>query len=133
MRLDRHKPHGVVQGLPGVSFQQHGHYFNGDGHLVVDPEAPAVPEASPILGPDGLPISKTAPEEAVLSGELQSGDAPAAPLAVTDSGVAKGSASPSISRDDMRLKENKALKFQMEAYGQEWRGVEHARKYLEAK
>lgn len=35
-----------------------------------------------------------------------------------------------VSPDDMRLKENRALKAQMENYGQDWQGVEHARTYL---
>ena len=35
-----------------------------------------------------------------------------------------------VKPDDMRLKDNKALKVQMEAYGEEWQGVDHARKFL---
>ena len=35
-----------------------------------------------------------------------------------------------VDPDDMRLANNRALKVQMEAFGQEWKGVAHARKYL---
>ena len=35
-----------------------------------------------------------------------------------------------VKADDMRLAANKALKLQMEAYGEEWQGVTHAKKYL---
>jgi hypothetical protein len=35
-----------------------------------------------------------------------------------------------VSSDDMRLASNKALKVQMEAFGEEWQGVEHARRFL---
>ena len=35
-----------------------------------------------------------------------------------------------VAADDMRLAANRQLKVHMESYGQEWQGVEHAKKFL---
>jgi hypothetical protein len=94
MRLDKHRPYGHVQGLPGVTFAQDGHYFDGNGYLAPDPEAPS---SEPASVPE-QPAEDTRPF--------------------------------SVGPDDMRLKENKALKLQMENYGEPWQGAAHAREYL---
>lgn len=106
-RLDHSRPYGHVHGLPGVAFAQDGRYFHGNGDEVPDPDAPAadmpVPVAS-ISDPGSLTTVSA------LSWTAQTGV---------------------VDKDDMRLKENKALKAQIEAYGETWQGTAHARKFLE--
>lgn len=105
MRLDKHRPYSHVHGLAGVAFAQDGHYFGGNGHVAVDPEAetetetaePSSPVPTAALDPVSLP-----PPEPILK----------------------------VGPDDMRLAVNKALKVQMDNYGEPWQGVEHARKFL---
>jgi hypothetical protein len=96
MRLDKHRAYSHVHGLPGVVFAQAGHYFDGHGHMVVDPESAGtaeLPSPVPVATIDAAPTLKVGP-------------------------------------DDMRLAVNKALKLQMENFGEEWKGIEHARKFL---
>jgi hypothetical protein len=49
---------------------------------------------------------------------------PPAPTLTTSGAPAK------VQSDDMRLAINKALKARMADYGEEWQGIEHARKFL---
>lgn len=36
MRLQTHRPYGQVFGMPGVHFQQDGHWFRKDGSAITD-------------------------------------------------------------------------------------------------
>lgn len=108
MRLDKQRPYGVVHGLSGVAFSQDGHSFDGNGNMVTDPEAVQEENAA-------LPAAIPAPVGFVAQ---TSEPPPLSPL------VSK------VNPDDMRLAVNKALKLQMENFGEAWQGVEHARKFL---
>lgn len=118
VHLQKHRPYAQVVGLGGgIVWQQDGRYFYGDGREAPDPEAatgnnPAIPVAS------------------VADQDQQ--DIPAPPPKATPALTVEAIAEPiEISKDDMRLKENKFLKFQMEEqYGQQWQGVAHAKKFL---
>lgn len=108
-RLDHSRSYGHVHGLPGVAFAQDGRYFHGNGDEVPDPDAPAADTPVPVpVASISDPGSSTA--VSALSWTAQTGV---------------------VDKDDMRLKENKALKAQIEAYGETWQGTAHARKFLE--
>jgi hypothetical protein len=110
MRLDRHRPYGQVWGLPGVAFAQDGQYFDGSGRPVAEPEGDSqAPEMAEEIG-------RKPRTEADSRGDF--------PKVEITSSV------PLPKSDDMRLAANKALKLQMENFGEEWQGVEHARKFL---
>lgn len=154
-RFNPDRPHDQVSGIVGVRFLQGGHAFSASGEHVPDPEAgipnldpgptvsdakvaePDYPsmqrtpdgnfvEAPPppvILGPDGLPaVREVAAEEEHVGPSIMPVpiEAPQQPPEQT------------ISKDDMRLKENKMLKIQWEQYheGEEWPGVAEARRIL---
>lgn len=110
MRLDKHRPHALVHGLRGVAFSQDGHYFDANGHVAADPEdegrIPIVPQP---------PLPEAEPES-----EEEDPEPPTIDAAMERK----------VGPDDMRLAVNKALKVQMDNYGEEWKGVEHARKFL---
>lgn len=107
IHLQKHRPYAQVVGLGGgIVWQQDGRYFYGDGREAPDPETP----------PDAVSATPL-PETSEESSEIAYTAPPISPPA-------------EISKDDMRFKENKALKLQMENYGQEWQGVAHAKKYL---
>lgn len=100
IHLNRHQPYAQVVGLGG------GIAYQQDGHYFYgDGRWAPDPEAPLPSQESALSVAHPIPVEAIAS--------PA-----------------EISKDDMRFKENKALKLQMENYGQEWQGVAHAKKYL---
>lgn len=105
-RFDHSRHHAIISGMPGVKFAQDGHYFNAGGHAVPNPEEETPPE--PEVQPAALPEPSTMTEETITQ-----------------------SVEPAkVKSDDMRLSANKALKLQMENYGEPWQGVDHARKFL---
>jgi hypothetical protein len=126
--FDPDKPHAQVYGTPGVYWQQFGNYFRLDGaHVPGDPDRDR--ELKEIEASIGDP--KIEPEVRAsmrkrlesIKASLAEEAAPVEVAAVTDS----------IPSDDMRRAENKALKAQMEIYGEIWQGVAHARKFLEGR
>lgn len=101
--LDRSRPMSEIFGMEPVKFEQDGLYFLGNGELAPGSEPPPEPRSDlidRILGP------------------IEEDDDPVPPPR------------PVMREDDMRLKENRALKAQMEAFGETWQGVEHAKKFL---
>lgn len=112
MRFDRSQPYATISGMPGVAYAQNGHYFNGGGHVVRNPEE-EMPEAA-----------EEAPPASLSGGMRQS-----VHLMDEETVPHPEPVTPAKS-DDMRLKENKALKLQMENFGEPWQGVDHARRFL---
>ena len=108
-----------VFGVPGVYWQQRGHYFTRDGrHVPGDPDRDR--------------------EMAEIRAKLED---PATPLEVRE-GYRRRLATlevpplepePEPVKEDMRLAENKRLKAMVEQYGGEWKGAAHARLFLEGK
>lgn len=139
--FDPDKPHSEVHGIVGVRFVQGGHTFNSSGEHVPDPEAgqpkldpgPTVTEtfipravespAPVILGPDGLPAERVATDEGHDTSQI------------TQAPQDEQPSEPTISKDDMRLKENKIIKVQWEQYheGEEWPGLAEAKRQLGVK
>jgi len=73
LHLDKHRPHGRVEGLPGVVWAQDGHFFNGSGRPVTEngtpvagfePASPAAvidaPSSEPVISTVPLPNKTTA-------------------------------------------------------------------------
>jgi hypothetical protein len=104
MHFDRKRPFTWVADMEPIAYRQNGHYFYRSGAPADEMEMAAVirPPPSP------------APEASVTT----------APIITQLGHPAK------VAADDMRLKENKALKFQMEAFGEPWQSAAHARKFL---
>lgn len=117
MHLNKHRPYGHVHGLVGVAFSQDGHFFDGSGRVVVDPEAGGV---APVAGFEPVSPASEAGRSAV---ELHRNDANPESL------IASPEPPP---KDDMRLKENKAIKFQWEAFhaDEPFPGVAEAKRVL---
>jgi len=100
--LDRNRPFAEHFGLEPIKYAQDGHAFLENGDLAPDPDEPEPPRSDFI---DRLMAPVAEPEPATSPKRLKN-------------------------PDDLRLAENKALKVQLETYGVEWQGVEHARRYL---
>jgi hypothetical protein len=98
--LDRNRPFAEHYGMEPAKYAQDGYAFLADGTLMPEPDA-IPPARSDFIDQLMAPIGK---EEVLTPRKIKS--------------------------DDMRLKENQALKLQMENYGEPWQGVEHARRYL---
>jgi len=111
-RLDRNRDYAEIHGGGRVLLAQDGHVFSKDGALVDEPAAEVAAEG----GREADPNYVAAPVESVE----QPPD-----LTLTASGEATR-----VDKDDMRLAANKALKAQMEAFGEPWQGVTHARKFI---
>jgi hypothetical protein len=110
-RLDRSRPYATVYGMPGITWQQDGQYFHHNGTLAgIDrPEVAAPPVAV---------------QNATKLEEILRLDTKPEPVMTMAGEAAK------VAPDDMRLKENRILKVQMEQYGEEWVSVEHAKLFL---
>lgn len=127
-RLDHSRPYGHVHGLPGVAFAQDGHYFHGNGDEVPDPDAPAADTPVPV---PVASISDPGSSTTAMSQNTASNDAAKRDIQTAVSALSWTAQTSVVDKDDMRLKENKALKAQIEAYGETWQGTAHARKFLE--
>lgn len=85
-------------------------------------------EGRVLYAQDGYAFTRTGelvmePDPEPLLGSAHA--AASAPVILTKKGVPT-----SIPADDMRLSANKALKVQMENFGETWQGIEHAKKFL---
>lgn len=123
MRFHPDRPHAQVFGVPGVQWQQHGAYFRLDGSLVEgDPDRDReIREIKAVLAdPRADPELRIAMRDRLA--EIDRPEPVSEPEDDDDT--------PS---DDMRLASNKALKAQLAIYGEEWKGVAHARKFLEGR
>lgn len=119
-RFDPDRPHGQVSGLPGVHWQQNGHYFTRDG-TPVDGDPDREREVEEIATQLGDPAMEPEVREA-LRKRMAALKAAPEPAKV---------APPQT--DDMRLAENRRLKAQLEQYGEPWQSVAHAKLFLDGK
>lgn len=99
--LDWDRPYTEIHGGGRTLVEQDGLYFGPTGVEIRNPDAPPDPSAPP--------------------------PAPVEFDAVTQMVAEANQPPPS---DDMRRKENIALKVQMKNFGEEWQGVAHARRFL---
>ena len=127
-RFNPERAYAEVFGIPGVSYQQNGCYFRRDGVFV---------EGDPDRERE-LTELKTKIADPELAEEVRDGLRERLGF-IQDKPVAVSAPLPRVEAvgkppsDDMRLAENKALKAQMEIYGQAWTGVSDARRYLAGK
>jgi hypothetical protein len=123
--MDFHRPHAVVYGTPGVRFQQNGHYYRDNGQRVHgDPER----EDEIARLRDMLADPTCDLETKRGARERLKRLAPPEPVAEE---VPVFEASPKgWSEDDPRRPEVKALKAQLEAYGEPFVSVKQAREFL---
>lgn len=120
MSFDPDRPHAQVYGTPGVQWQQDGRYWRRDGSPVdgdPDRERELREIKTRLTEPDLEPEVREALRERVAMMAAAPAIAP----------------QPPVQGDDMRLAANKALKVQLEVYGEPWQGVAHARRFLEGK
>jgi len=105
-RLDRSRDHAEIHDNGRVLLAQDGICFMPSGEEV---------------GEDGRPVERS-PDDA--DAPVEAVEQPSEPVLTKSGEPAK------VDPDDMRLSANRALKTQMEAFGEPWQGVEHARKFL---
>ena len=126
--LDFNRHHATVFGTPGVRFQQDGHYFRTDGKRVDgDPE-----REDEIKNLRDMLADPTCDLETKRGArERLKRLAPPEPVSEEIDGAQEAPATRGWSEDDPRRPEVKALKAQLEAYGEQFTTVKAAREFLQ--
>lgn len=123
--LDFNRPYGTVSGLAGVSYQQNQKYYRHDGSEVLgDPDKDReVRELKAMLSDPRVDFEARQAARARLD-YLEPVIAPQGP----DDEPRKPHG---WSEDDLRRPDNKALKAQLETYGEEWTTRKAALEFLQ--
>ena len=147
IRFYQESDHAIVFGIPGVAFQQKGRYFRRDGSLIEgNPEREReIGELRAIMtDPAGTVDARDLARLRMAQLGVTMDDLVAAveaeavrpPETRAEIGQTRAEIAPEVpqsrgwSPDDMRRPENKALKAEMDIYGEPWTTPAAAREFL---
>ena len=124
-RFYQESDHAIVYGIPGVAFQQNGRYFRRDGSLV-DGDPDREREVAELRGQLADPTVDFNAKELLKARLRQIGEPTEEPKEAAPQSRAEPVFVPpalkenTVGEDDLRRAENKALKAQLDIYGEPW-------------